>query len=389
MVQPESDNPTSSRDVRKYRGSDLGAKLTGCITDLPATGGVCDARGLTVDLALSSDLVINKPYTTIYLPQGVIQMGQHSILIKPGTHGTSIVATAMHGRFIVMGQTRLRYTGRGCAIQVGDSLSDTIGVRIDDLFIDLTAANAAASGLCLTRTQDISIVRPTIFGILSAVNNQVLIKLDGSGNYTGGLIQEPSLNNGNVHLLFTGKAGTAQGANAITVLAARSAGNGGSSIAVKIEDGDGNTFLGGDFENMGTAFYLGGRAVRNSFYGVRLEKNTKDFVMNSGSQQNLVETPAVRNYVENGTQNTILFGRYTASARLTFRTKTTLDCVDSTLRVDGAALGDAVGLGTPVPPPGGFYSAFVSGPNAVTVRFCSLQSNAVADGIFRVEVTKH
>ena len=113
MVQPESDNPTSSRDVRKYRGSDLGAKLTGCITDLPATGGVCDARGLTVDLALSSDLVINKPYTTIYLPQGVIQMGQHSILIKPGTHGTSIVATAMHGRFIVMGQTRLRYTGRG------------------------------------------------------------------------------------------------------------------------------------------------------------------------------------------------------------------------------------------------------------------------------------
>jgi hypothetical protein len=273
-------------------------------------------------------------------------------------------------------------------MQVGDSLSDTLGVRIDDLFIDLTAANVAASGLCLTRTQDISIIRPTIFGMLSAANNQVLIKLDGSGNYTSGLIQEPFLNNGNVHILFTGKAGTAQGANAVTVLAARSAGNGGSSIAVKIEDGDGNTFLGGDFEGMGSAFYLGGRAVRNSFYGVRLEQNKKDFVMNAGSQQNVVNTPAVHNYVENGTQNSIFIGRYTATAPLTFRTKKALDCVDSTLRVDGAVPGDAVALGTPAPPPNGFYSAFVSGLNTVAVRFCSLQSNAVADGIFRVEVTK-
>lgn len=375
-------------NVAKYPGADFGYRLASCIADLPITGGVCDARGEGTNLTLSSDLIIDKPYTTIYLPQGLIQMGPHSIVVRAATYGTSIVATAMHGRFTMPGQTRLRYSGKDCAIRVGDPLTDTVGFRIDDMFIDLTAADAAANGLCLTRTQDATIVRPTIFGIQSSANKQVLIKLDGSGNYTSGLIQQPFLNNGNVHILFTGQAGTAQGANAVTVLAARSAGNGGASIAVKIENGDGNTFLGGDFENMGTAFYLGGRAVINSFYGVRLEKNARDFVMSSGSLHNLVHAPEVRNYVDNGTQNTILLSRYTGTANLAFRTGETSGCVDSTLPVDGASPGDAVALGSPVPPQNGFFFAFVSALNTVTVRYCSLLPRSSADGAFHVEVSK-
>lgn len=375
-------------DVSEYPGADFGSRLGSCIADLPMTGGVCDARGETTGLAFSSDLIIDKPYTTIYLPQGLIQLGPYSIVVRAATHGTSILATAMHGRSTMRGQTRLRYSGKGCAVQVGDPLSDTDGFRMDDLFIDLTSADTAANGLCVTRTQDVSIVRPTIVGIQSAGNKQVLIKLDGSGNYTGGFIQQPFFNNGNVHMLFTGKAGTTEGANAVTVLASRSAGNGGSSVAVKIENGDGNTFLGGDFENMGTAFYLGGRALINSFYGIRLEKNKEDFVMSPGSQHNLVHTPEVRNYVDSGTQNTILLGKYGATATLSFRIEATAACVDSVMQVDGAAPGDAVALGTPAPPPNAFFSAFVSALNTVTVRFCSLLPNSAANGTFHIEVSK-
>jgi hypothetical protein len=377
-------------NVAKYPGADFGSRLSACIAALSSGGGVCDARGEGADLALSSDVIIKKPYTTIYMPSGVIQMGQHSIGVRAATHGVSLIARTMHGRSTVRGQTRLLYSGKGCAIQIGDSSENTDGFRMDDLLIDLTSANPAASGLCITRTQDISILRPTVIGILAAENNQVLIKLDGSGNYTGGLIQQPFLNNGNVHMLFTGQAGTAQGANAVTVLAARSAGNGGSSIAVKIEDGDGNAFIGGDFENMGTAFYLGGRAVNNSFYGVRLEKNKEDIVMESGSQHNMVQAPEFRNhYVDHGTQNTILLGRYTGTATLTFNMGGSPDCADKTLRVDGASPGDAVALGSPPPAPGGFFTAFVSGQNTVTVRYCSLFPLTSVAGTFLVEVAKH
>ena len=141
------------------------------------------------------------------------------------------------------------------------------------------------------------------------MNVQVLIKLDGSGNYTGGLIQQPFLSNGNVHIWFTGAPGTPQGANAVTVLHAHCAGNGGSSIAVKLDNGDGNSFLGGDFENFGIAFYLGSRAVNNSFHGVRVENDKHDFIAASGSSHNLAQTPGALKYIDRGTQNSIVLGR--------------------------------------------------------------------------------
>jgi hypothetical protein len=379
----KANGPTAFHDVRNYPGVDFGAKLAACITDLPATGGICDARDVTDNLALSSDLIISKRYTTIYLPYGNIQMGVHSIVVRAKTHGVSLMATAMHGNPTTQGPMRLSYSGVGCAIQVGDPTENTVGFRADNLFVDLTPASTTAQGLCLTRTQNISIQRPTIIGIQSTANTQVLIKLNGSGNYTGGLIQQPFLSNGNVHIWFT------QGANAVTVLHAQSAGNGGYSIAVKLDNGGGNTFLGGDYENFGTAFYLGGGAVNNSFYGVRVENNKQDFVAASRSSHNMAQTTGALKYIDNGTQNTFLLGRYTSTGHLTFQTLGTSQCADNTLKLNGAVPGDTVALGTPPPPPNGFFSAFISGPNTVTIRYCSLQSNGVADGTFRVEVAKH
>ena len=52
-------------------GADLGAKITNCIARIPATGGICDARGLEGAQAISSTITVNKSvaillgYTTI------------------------------------------------------------------------------------------------------------------------------------------------------------------------------------------------------------------------------------------------------------------------------------------------------------------------------------
>jgi hypothetical protein len=378
-----------SQNRAVYAGRDLGEKISACIAGLPSTGGICDARGESANLVLSADVVINKPYTTVYLPRGQIEMGNHSIKVTAATHGVSLLAQSMHGPFTTKGQARLRYSGKGCAIQVGDPSGDTIGFRADNLFIDLNSADSTASGLCLTRTQNIDIQRPTVFGLRSPDNKQVLIKLDGSGNYSGGLIEEPFLNSGNVQIWFAGPSGTPQGANAVTVLHAHSVGNGGSHIAVRIDNGGGNTFVGGDYENFGTAFYLGGNAAFNSFYSVRGEGNSKDFVMDSGSQNNMVETPGPLKYLDTGVMNSILLGRYTSTGNMTFRTTDTSACMDQTLKLIGAALGDTIALGTPPPPSSGFFSAFVSAPNVVTVRYCSLQASSAVNGTFRIELSKH
>jgi hypothetical protein len=376
-------------EVAKYPGADFGSRLASCIADLPINGGACDARGEAADVTLSSDLIIDKPYTTIYLPHGVIEMGQHSIVVRGATHGVSLIAMAMHGNPTTRGPMRLHYSGIGCAIQVGDETDNTVGFRADNLFIDLTSAGTVAQGLCLTRTQNISIERPTIIGIQSAENSQVLIKLNGSGNFTGGMIQQPFLSNGNVHIWFTGIAGTPQGANAVTVMHAHCASNGGSSIAVKLDNGDGNTFLGGDFENFGIAFYLGPRSVNNSFYGVRVENNKMDLSADSRSRDNMFQVPGALKYLDYGTQNTILLGRYASTRHLTFRIVGAANCADEKLDLIGAIPGDTIALGTPPPPANGFFSGFVSAPNVVTIRYCSLRPDSVADGMFRAEVTKH
>lgn len=376
-------------NVAKYPGADFGSRLAACIAALPSGGGVCDAREEGADLALSSDVIIEKPYTTIYLPHSSIQMGGHSIVVRAAAHGVSLLAESTQGPFPTKGQTRLRYSGKACAVQIGDPSENTVGFRADNLFVDLTAADSAASGLCITRTQNMEIQQPTIFGASSIGNQQVLIKLDGTGNYTGGLIQQPFLNGGNVHIWFTGPVGTPQGANAVTVLHAHSVGNGGSSIAVKMENGDGNIFLGGDFENLGTAFFMGGRAYGNSLYSVRMEGNTKDLVMNRGAQYNMVQTPETPKYVDHGVRNSILLGRYTSTSELAFRTTEASTCADRTLTLNGANPGDTIALGTPPPPPNGFFSAFVSMQDVVTVRYCSLLEHSAVSGTFRVEVSVH
>src|SRR5256885_13762495 len=55
---------TKSKDIRicnEFGGPDAGAKITACIADLPATGGIADARGFKAAQTISSTITISKP----------------------------------------------------------------------------------------------------------------------------------------------------------------------------------------------------------------------------------------------------------------------------------------------------------------------------------------
>lgn len=80
-----------------------------------------------------------------------------------------------------------------------------------------------------------------------------------------------------------------------------------------------------------------------------------------------------------------------ATATLDFPNTPAATCSDLTITVAGAALGDTVSLGVPASSvvTGGFFSAWVSAADTVTVRFCALATGNSASGVFRVDVWKH
>lgn len=80
-----------------------------------------------------------------------------------------------------------------------------------------------------------------------------------------------------------------------------------------------------------------------------------------------------------------------ATATLDFPNTTASNCSDLTVTVTGAATGDTVALGVPAGSviAGGFFNAWVSAANTVTVRFCTLNNGNPASGTFRADVWKH
>jgi hypothetical protein len=80
------------------------------------------------------------------------------------------------------------------------------------------------------------------------------------------------------------------------------------------------------------------------------------------------------------------------TAALDFANQTAIGCNDLTVTATDAALGDVVTLGVPnasVPNGTALFSAWVSAPNTVTVRYCNLMSGDPASGTFRVDVWQH
>ena len=153
------------------------------------------------------------------------------------------------------------------------------------------------------------------FGV-NTPSHQTLLKLDGAGNYTGGLIESPYFSNGHTQMLFTGPAGTSEAANAVTVLHPHCAGTR-DGVAVDLQNGDGNTFLGGDYENFGIAFHLVKQRT-STFVGIRTENNSLDFLLEPAAMGNVIITASKLRYDDHGSRNTFYLGQYSASARLRF-----------------------------------------------------------------------
>jgi hypothetical protein len=65
-------NANNIRFADQFAGADAGAKIAAAIADLPAAGGIVDARGLEEAPQITSTLVIAKEGVTVLLPPGLI-----------------------------------------------------------------------------------------------------------------------------------------------------------------------------------------------------------------------------------------------------------------------------------------------------------------------------
>ena len=77
-------------------------------------------------------------------------------------------------------------------------------------------------------------------------------------------------------------------------------------IGINLQQGDGNTFTGGDVEGCATAVHLGANAQNNTIVGLRNENSTDQMVADSGSRYN--------SWITGGTMFT---GKLTTTARAT------------------------------------------------------------------------
>ena len=81
------------------------------------------------------------------------------------------------------------------------------------------------------------------------------------------------------------------------------------TYGVNLQQGDGNTFTGGDVEGCGTAFHLGANAQNNTIVGLRNENSTYQVVADSGSSYNNWMTGGTMftgKLTDNGTRNSFL-----------------------------------------------------------------------------------
>ena len=216
------------------------------------------------------------------------------------------------------GGTVLLYSGSAAAMQVGDPTyaADTNGFHLDNVVINTTAANSAsAQAIAAYRTQELDLESLYLLGNA----NQTGMTLDGTGNYTGGTFYDNHIGgfqtavNGIGHQV-TNPAAT-DWLNASTFVRLHidcPTANGnpiGGTYGVNLQQGDGNTFTGGDVESCGTAVHLGANAQNNTIVGLRNENSTYQVVADAGSSYNSWMsggTMFTGKLTDNGTRNSFL-----------------------------------------------------------------------------------
>ena len=203
-------------------------------------------------------------------------------------------------------------------LKVGDEsyASDTLGFLVDNVVINTTAASSGtAQGMAFYRTQEVELSSLYLLGN----SNQTGITLDGTGNYTGGTLQDVQLGGFGTAIAGIGhqvaNGATTDGMNASTFLRVHinCPTSGGTPVAgtygIDLQQGDGNTFTGGDIEGCATALHLGPKAQNNTIVGLRNENSLNQVVADAGSSYNNWVTGGTMftgQLTDNGTRNSFL-----------------------------------------------------------------------------------
>jgi len=311
----------SALAVDQFPGADIGAKLQACLGVLSASyGGTCDARNFTGSLSMGSNLTISTANATVLLPCATIATANR-VIVTAGTRNVSLRGCALLGGSAASGSqggTAFLYSGTGAMVQVGDPTYavDTPGFHMDNVVINTTAAtSAAAQGLAAYRTQEMNVENLYFLGN----SNQTGMTLDGTGNYTGGSFFSNHFSGFQTAVNAIGhqvsNPATTDWMNASTFVRLHidCATSSGSPIAgtygINLQQGDGNTFTGGDVEGCNTALHLGANAQNNTIVGLRNENSNNQVVADTGSSYNNWMTGGTMftgQLTDNGTRNSFL-----------------------------------------------------------------------------------
>ncbi len=149
--------------------------------------------------------------------------------------------------------------------------------------------------------------------------NQTGMTLDGTGNYTGGSFVDVELGgfqtavNAIGHQISNAAATDWMNASTFVRLHIDCPTSGGSPVSgsygINLQQGDGNTFTGGDIEGCATALHLGANAQNNTIVGLRNENSTNQIVADAGSSYNSWMTGGTMftgQLTDNGTRNSFL-----------------------------------------------------------------------------------
>lgn len=282
----------------QFPGVDFAAKLQACLSTLDQThGGTCDARNLTGDQTMGSNLTISTANTSVLLPCATIATS-NQIVVTAGTRNVALHGCALRGGSVTSGSqggTVFAYSGNGALVQVGDPTYslDTPGFHMDNLVINTTgASNPGAQGLVAYRTQELDLESLYLLGN----PNQQGITLDGTGNYTGGTFLDDQFTgfgaavNAIGHQASNPATTDWMNASEFIRLHIDCPTNNGSPISgtfgINLQQGDGNTITGGDVEGCATALHLGPNAQNNTIVGLRNENSTYQIVADAGSAYN-------------------------------------------------------------------------------------------------------
>ena len=307
--------------VDQFAGADFGAQLGACLSGLSSTqGGTCDARNFSGTLGMGSNLTISTANATVLLPCATISTA-NQIVVTAGTRNVSLRGCALRGASTTSGSqggTVFYYSGTGAMVQVGDSTyaADTLGFHLDNAVINITAAmSASAQGFAAYRTQELDL--ESLYFLGNAY--QTGMTLDGTGNYTGGTFYDNEFTGFQTAVNAIGhqiaNPATTDWVNASTFVRLHidCPTSGGNPISgtygINLQQGDGNTFTGGDVEGCATALHLGANAQNNTIVGLRNENSTNQVVADAGSSYNSWMTGGTMfsgQLTDNGTRNSFL-----------------------------------------------------------------------------------